>query len=190
MSGHKRIRRGVAAVEFAIVAPVFFFLVLGLVEIGRMVMLQQALTNAAREGCRTAGLASSIDAATIDTRVRDYLQSVVGTTAFDVTKVRITAPATLTNVPSGTDLIVAVELNYADATWLPLGLLGLNPTIAAERSANESKPTWSEQHAYEQASIPHQLWFSPPRCRGCGSRPRAAATRHADYRCRGCRAIR
>ncbi len=132
MSGRKRIRHGVAAVEFAIVAPVFFLLALGLIEVGRMMMLQQALTNAAREGCRVAGLASSIDAATIDTRVRDYLQSVVGTTALDATKVRITAPETLTDVSSGTDLIVAVELNYADATWLPFGVLGLNPAITAE----------------------------------------------------------
>jgi Flp pilus assembly protein TadG len=129
---NKRSRRGAAAVEFAIVAPVFFLLALGLVEIGRMVMLQQSLTNAAREGCRVAGLASSIDSRLIETRVRGYLQSVVGATATDAAKVRITAPATLANVPSETDLVVAVQLTYADATWLPLNLVGLNPTIAAE----------------------------------------------------------
>ena len=132
MSSRKKRRHGATAVEFAIVAPIYFLLALGLIEIGRMVMLQHSLTNAAREGCRGAGLASSIDSTIIDTRVRDYLQSVVGNTALDATKVRITGPETLANVSSGTDLIVAVELNYADATWLPLGLLGLNPTIMAE----------------------------------------------------------
>lgn len=132
MSGRNRLRRGAAAVEFAIVAPVFFLLALGLVEVGRMVMLQHALTNAAREGCRAAGLASSIDPAIIDTHVRAYLHSVVGDTALDATKVRVTAPETLTDVPSGTDLIVGVELGYADATWLPLHLLRLNPTLTAE----------------------------------------------------------
>ena len=132
MSRNTRIRHGAAAVEFAIVAPIFFLLALGLIEIGRMVMLQHSMTNAAREGCRVAGLASSIDATVVDTHVREYLYSVVGSNALDATKVRITGPETLTDVASGTDLVVAVELNYADATWLPLGLLGLNPTIAAE----------------------------------------------------------
>ena len=132
MSRHTRIRHGAAAVEFAIVAPVFFLLALGLIEIGRMVMLQHSMTNAAREGCRVAGLASSIDATVVDSHVRDYLQSVVGSSALDATKVRVTGPETLTGIESGTDLVVAVELNYADATWLPLGTLGLNPTIRAE----------------------------------------------------------
>ena len=39
-------------VEFAIIAPVFFVFVLGLVELGRGLMVQHLLTNAARQGCR------------------------------------------------------------------------------------------------------------------------------------------
>jgi hypothetical protein len=34
-------RRGAAVVEFAIVVPVFFVLVFGMIEYGRMVMVQQ-----------------------------------------------------------------------------------------------------------------------------------------------------
>jgi Flp pilus assembly protein TadG len=132
MYPRKNLRRGAAAVEFAIVAPVFFLLALGLVEVGRMVMLQHALTNAAREGCRAAGLASSINPEAVDTKVRTYLCSVVSTTALDATKVRVTAPETLAEVPSGTDMVVSIELSYADATWLPLHLLRLNPTLVAE----------------------------------------------------------
>jgi hypothetical protein len=132
MFGRQTFRSGVAAVEFAIVAPLFFLLTLGLVEAGRMVMLQHALTNAAREGCRVAGLASSVDTAAVDSHVRAYLYSVVGRTALDATKVRINAPDTLRDVPSGTDMVVSVELGYADATWLPLQLLGLDPPISAE----------------------------------------------------------
>ena len=132
MGKRKRVRRGATVVEFVLVAFVFFLLIFGLIETGRMVMIQQALTNAAREGCRAAGLASSINSADVETTVRDYLQSVVGPTASNASKVRVTVPATLTNVPSGTDLTVAVELDYRDASWLPLNFLGLNPTIAAE----------------------------------------------------------
>ena len=49
-------RFGAAAVEFAIVAPLFFLLVFGMVEFGRMVMIQQVLTNGSREGARKAVL--------------------------------------------------------------------------------------------------------------------------------------
>src|SRR5262249_36443318 len=47
-------RRAASAVEFAIVAPVFFVFIFGLVEIGRAFMVEHQLTNAARIGCRTA----------------------------------------------------------------------------------------------------------------------------------------
>src|SRR5882757_936386 len=55
----RRNRRGAAAVEFAIVAPVFFLLVFGMVEYGRMIMVQQVITNAAREGARVGVLDGS-----------------------------------------------------------------------------------------------------------------------------------
>ncbi len=50
----RRNRRGTAAVEFALVAPVFFLLVFGMIEYGRMVMVQQVITNASREGRASA----------------------------------------------------------------------------------------------------------------------------------------
>src|SRR5215213_5159211 len=47
-------RRGVAATEFAIVAPVFFMMVIGFIEFGRALMVQQVLINASRVGARQA----------------------------------------------------------------------------------------------------------------------------------------
>ena len=43
-------RQGAAAVEFALVVPVFFLMVFGMIEFGARIMVQQLLTNAAREG--------------------------------------------------------------------------------------------------------------------------------------------
>ena len=43
-------RRGAAATEFAIVAPVFFLMVIGFIEFGRALMVQQVLVNASRVG--------------------------------------------------------------------------------------------------------------------------------------------
>ena len=52
-------RRGVAAVEFAVVAPVFFLLVAGVIEFGRAMMVESILANAAQRAresaCSTAG---------------------------------------------------------------------------------------------------------------------------------------
>jgi Flp pilus assembly protein TadG len=47
-------RRGQALVEFALIAPIFFLLVFGLIEFGRAVYTIQILDNAAREGARYA----------------------------------------------------------------------------------------------------------------------------------------
>lgn len=47
-------RRGAAAVEFAIVAPLFFMLIIGCIEFGRALMVQQVLTNSSRVGARQA----------------------------------------------------------------------------------------------------------------------------------------
>jgi Flp pilus assembly protein TadG len=46
-------RRGIAAAEFAVLAPFLAALVIGMVEMGRLVMVKETLTNAARKGCRT-----------------------------------------------------------------------------------------------------------------------------------------
>ena len=47
-------RRGAALVEFAVVAPVLFFIVFGIIELGRAFMVKELLTEAARRGARAA----------------------------------------------------------------------------------------------------------------------------------------
>lgn len=48
----KNSRKGIAAVEMAVMAPVLVFLMLGLWEVGRYISMQNLLDNAAREGGR------------------------------------------------------------------------------------------------------------------------------------------
>jgi Flp pilus assembly protein TadG len=54
-----RKRVGAAAVEFALVAPLFFAMIFGIVEAGRMLHVQQIMTNATREGARRAMIAGA-----------------------------------------------------------------------------------------------------------------------------------
>jgi Flp pilus assembly protein TadG len=46
-------RRGIAATEFALLAPFLASLIVGMFEMGRAMMVKDILTNAARKGCRT-----------------------------------------------------------------------------------------------------------------------------------------
>ena len=69
-----RQRRGAAVVEFAIIAPIMFMLVFGIIEFGRAMMVQQLLTNASREGARRA-IVESATAAEVTTLVNNYLTS-------------------------------------------------------------------------------------------------------------------
>ena len=100
-------------VEFAIVAPVFFLLVLGMVEYGRMVMVQQVITNASREGARQAVLdgATSVEVSAL---VNSYLASgsISGATVT-------VAPDPPTGAEFGDPVTVAVSIPFSQVSWLP-----------------------------------------------------------------------
>ncbi|MCH8183956.1 MAG: pilus assembly protein [Proteobacteria bacterium] len=49
-----RDRRGVAALEFALIAPALFLLTVGIIDVGRMMWTAATLDHAAREGARYA----------------------------------------------------------------------------------------------------------------------------------------
>jgi len=52
-------RRGAATVEFAVTLPLFLLLLLGTIEFGRMIQVQQKLTTASAVGARYASSGSS-----------------------------------------------------------------------------------------------------------------------------------
>ena len=57
--GPRRGSRGQSAVEFALVLPLLFLLIFGIVDFGRAMFYQNEITNATREGARIAILASN-----------------------------------------------------------------------------------------------------------------------------------
>lgn len=85
-------RRGAAIVEMALVLPIFFGVVLGIVEFGRAMMVSQMVTNAAREATRLA----IIDGSTnndVETWVEDFLNDSINVAASDVTVTITVDPA-------------------------------------------------------------------------------------------------
>lgn len=116
-------RRGATAVEFAVVAPVFFALVLGLVEFGRMTMVKQALSDAACVGCRTASLATTKNASTVQIAVRESLAPFMSASG-DSTVCRIAVqPTDFSETERGEEITVDVEVNFSDVSWISLGYL-------------------------------------------------------------------
>ena len=71
-------RRGATLVEFAMVVPVVFVFMFGLIELSRYVMVQQALTSAAHRGCRMAILATTVNDDAVESAVRNYLDGSLG----------------------------------------------------------------------------------------------------------------
>lgn len=99
-------RRGAAAVELAVVAPLFIFLIFATVEIARMFMVQHMILNASREGARTA-VADSATSEEIEERVEEFLEDngIEG--------------ATVTADKNSESVRVSVSIPYADVTWIP-----------------------------------------------------------------------
>ncbi len=100
-------------VEFALVAPVLFLMVFGMIEFGRMVMVQQVLTNASREGARIAVL-DGTTTADVTTAVQTYLtgSSIEGAT------VAVT-PDPPSSAGYGAPVTVSVAIGFDQVSWLP-----------------------------------------------------------------------
>ena len=106
-------RLGAAVVEFAVVTPIFFLLVMGIVEYGRMVMVQQVITNASRVGARAAVLDGSTTA---------NVQSVVDTyhsSASISGAVVAISPNPPSTAADGTPMTVTVTIGFSQVSWLP-----------------------------------------------------------------------
>ncbi len=106
------LRLGVATVEFAIVAPLFFMLVLGCIELGRALMVQQILTNASRVGARSAITLAGSESQAVDA-ASDFA---TGASVDGITVNVSPDPATAT---AGDMITVSVSVPYANVTWVP-----------------------------------------------------------------------
>jgi Flp pilus assembly protein TadG len=111
-------RRGTSAVEFAFIAPLFFLLVIGMIEFSRALMVQQVLTSASREGARTATLDSTNNSSNpsptsiVDSAVNNCLA------AANVSGATTTISPALP-VAAGQDITVTVKVPYSSVSWIP-----------------------------------------------------------------------
>ena len=100
--------------EFAVVAPFFVLLILGMIEIGRAVMVQQILTNASREGTRV-GVLDGTSSTDVNTSVDNYLAS-AGITGANIT----IDPTEPSSAAYGAPVTVTVTIPFNQVTWVPV----------------------------------------------------------------------
>jgi Flp pilus assembly protein TadG len=107
------------------VAPIFFLLVLGMIEFGRGLMVQQVLTNAAREGARKAVLDGATTAG-VQSTVNSYIASANITTATVTV-----SPNPPSSAASGDPVSVTVSIPFSQVSWLPTPMFLKTTTLSS-----------------------------------------------------------
>jgi Flp pilus assembly protein TadG len=113
-----RPRPAASTVEFAIVASVLFPMVLGIIEIGRGLMVVHVLTASACRGCRAAVIEgrTQSDADTAAQQVLDGAGIKGGTITVQVNNVAADPAA----AQAGDEITVIVTVPVAKISWVPL----------------------------------------------------------------------
>ena len=116
--GRKRLqqtlRQGASTVEFAIVAPVFFLVVLSLIQFAGLLMSQNVLTAAAREGGRVASMPSTLSTNTVVAAAKD--RALRGGIAPDLVTVNVN-PTVLSDLDTGAELRISVSAPISEMGW-------------------------------------------------------------------------
>jgi Flp pilus assembly protein TadG len=110
-------QRGGAVIEFAILGPVFFTILLGIVEMGRMFYVRQALEYATEEAARYYML----NPTTASTNVTTALQNAMAGGMGPDVSVGYTDTASCNGNPVVTCTLITATYNYTPvAQFLPL----------------------------------------------------------------------
>ncbi len=136
----RRRRRGQATVEFALVVPIFFMIVFGIIDLGRAVYMFNGVSQAAREIARatsvhpSAPLGSSTDAAAVVTLQRRLVPGITSIVFHCEDTSGHTIPGDGSGGCAAPD-VVRVEVH---ANYTPIALLGLGgPIDIASSSSNQ-----------------------------------------------------
>jgi len=132
--GSRRTRRGAAAVELAVVAPLLLAMVFGVMEFGWTFMTHETITHATREACRRAVLqgSSPADAQAVFTQA---IAPTGLTSTADVVYSDNSVP------PDGVNETVTVSVNvpYSEvsitglASWLKIDTATISATCSMRR---------------------------------------------------------
>ncbi len=117
--------RGTALVEFGLLAPIFFLVVVGIVDFGRVMWLSNSVEHAATEGARYAAVrgAGKPTVATAQ-QIEDFARAQVTLIPTGDMTVNVSWTPANNNNPGST---VTVQATYNDFEYLLFGFLGFDP---------------------------------------------------------------
>lgn len=117
-------RRGIAAVEFALVLPFLVILLLGTWEVGRLVEVQQVLDSAASEGGRqaSAGVMTNDEVRDVVLKYLAHAGLNSGNAAVTIRDVS-TPGADVSEAAYLDEIHVTVTLPYRDVRWSTTSLI-------------------------------------------------------------------
>ena len=128
-----RKRRAVAITEFTVVAPLLFLTVMAVFQFGGLMMAQNVMTAAAREGSRVAALPGTSSSAAVITAVKDRLR--LGGVDPDLVTVAV-SPSTLDGLAKGTEVRVTVAAPISQLAFFWPEWMTPNHNLSAEMTFN------------------------------------------------------
>jgi Flp pilus assembly protein TadG len=151
----RRDQRGTALVEFALIAPLLFLLLFGIIEFGRVLNYYNDLTQLSGQGARAAIVSRNPDGSAVGTanadcpgtcqiaktyptdgELKNGISVCLGTMASDGT---ITAPASPPAI--GDPITIRTKFTYHFAASF-FGLAAITLT-STQTERNEATPTWT-----------------------------------------------
>jgi len=144
-------RAGATAIEFAVVAPVIFTLIFGIIELGRALMIEHLLAEVSRDAARYAVVAEGSNQTTSNiqtyatgrltaygiTTTNTPIVSVDDNSATDLSTA--TGPSQKTGSTNfgkygtGSEITVKVQVKFSEVTWLPFAeFMAGNTTLSGQ----------------------------------------------------------
>jgi len=110
-------RRGIAAVEFALVMPLLATIIIGTLELNRGLLVKQILDQAARKGCETGSLVLQNNA-TVISDINNVLSSNnISTTAVTITILVNGASKDVSTATLNDKISVSVSVPTSQVSW-------------------------------------------------------------------------
>lgn len=130
--GLRRWSTGQSLVEFALVLPVFLWLTIGIVDLGRGIATYSVISNAAHEGSR-AGIFPAVAADT-----QGSLNSQMVDAANSVTFFLGSIPDSPSGADPGSGRYMVVGATNGTTTWMPSTGTGAQPALTTQRASGNS----------------------------------------------------
>jgi Flp pilus assembly protein TadG len=123
MTQHRALRRpvrhGALTVEMALVVPVLLVLILGIMQVGYAFMVQHALQDVARQGCRMAALRTRSQSA-VTTAIQDQLRLEGVNVSKTTTNILVNNTVQdISTAQAGDEIRVQICMGLADVALFP-----------------------------------------------------------------------